>query len=327
VDRAAAPGRVHEGAVYLHEGRSYLVARLDWENGLAEVQPAELDYFTEASEAVEVEVVEVKDAQEQLPSAETGANYAWGALLLTSQAAVYRKVKRYTHEHLGYGEINLPAREFQTTGYWLWFPEAVVAQLASEGLLIAPNDYGPNWDGQRAAARVRDGYRCRQCGRAETDRQHDVHHLIPFRSFGYVRGLNEHYLQANALENLLTLCRNCHLRTEQTRGTQTALGGLANALGNVAPLFLMCDPRDLGLLSEQRSKETGLPTITIYDRVPEGLGFADRLFELRAELLHGARELIRTCPCREGCPACVGPVGIEATDAKPLSLRLAERLV
>jgi DEAD/DEAH box helicase domain-containing protein len=343
VDRATAPVRVHEGAVYLHEGKQFVVTKLDWEQGLAEVQPAEVDYFTEASEAVEVEVVTVHDAHEpDVPS----TPHAWGELLVTSQPASYRKIKRYTHETLGYGEIHLPAREFQTTGYWLWIPPERVRQLAEEGILIAPNDYGPNWESQRNAARARDGYRCRQCGAPETPtltlphfgtarngggpgggRQHDVHHLIPFRSFGYVPGLNENYKLANVLENLITLCRACHSRAEAARGTQTALGGLAHALGNIAPLFLMCDPRDINVLGEPRSKETGSPTITIYDLVPEGLGFAEQLYELRDELLRGALDLVSACPCREGCPACVGPVGLEGAETKELTRRLAERLV
>jgi DEAD/DEAH box helicase domain-containing protein len=322
VDRVSAPVRVHEGAVYLHEGRPYVVARLDWEQGIAEVQAAEVDYFTEASEAVDVEVVNVFDADESdVP------RRAWGELLVTSQPASYRKVKRYTHETLGYAEINLPAREFQTTGYWLWIPPEAVQQLAEAGILVAPNDYGPNWARQREAARARDGYRCRQCGAPEAGREHDVHHLTPFRAFGYVPGLNENYQPANDLANLVTLCRACHRRAEAVRGTQTALGGLAHALGNIAPLFLMCDSRDLSLLSEARSKETQSPTITLYDLVPDGLGFAERLYELHRELLSGALELVRTCPCRDGCPACVGPVGLEGADTKELTRRLAERLV
>jgi DEAD/DEAH box helicase domain-containing protein len=290
--------------------------------------------------------VNVADAHERGP-----VRRAWGELLVTSQAASYRKVKRYTHETLGYGEISLPAREFQTTGYWLWIPEAMLKQLAQEGILIAPNNYGPNWEQQRHAARARDNFRCRQCGapensphpkpffRRETivpeakrsgrgrgEGSHDVHHLIPFRAFSYVPGLNENYKQANDLDNLIKLCRACHLRTEAGRGTQTALGGLAHALGNIAPLYLMCDPRDLGVLSEQRSKDTRAPTITIYDRVPEGLGLAEQLYALHDELLRGALELISACPCREGCPACVGPVGVDGLETKDLTRRLAETL-
>src|SRR5262249_21244468 len=153
---------------------------------------------------------------------------------------------------------------------------------------------------------------CRQCGRPEPPatqtlphhlnfddggglgggRQHDVHHLVPFRSFGYVPGVNENYKLANELNNLVTLCRPCHRRVKAARGTQTALGRLAHALGNLAPLFLMCDPRDLGVSSEARATATGSPTITIYDLVPEGLGFAEQLYELHTELLRGALEMV-----------------------------------
>jgi len=357
VDRVTAPIRVHEGAVYLHEGRQYIVTRLDWDKAIAEVEAVEVDYFTEASEAVEVEVVNVLE-QDPAPSpppppsvnfrwrasgAGEGVGRGYGELLITSQPASFRKVKRYTHETLGYGEINLPAREFQTTGYWLWIPPELVKELAEEGILVAPNDYGPNWETQRNAARARDGYRCRQCGKPETTpspigdlpigegrgggRQHDVHHLVPFRSFGYVPGVNENYKLANELDNLVTLCRACHRRVEAARGTQTALGGLAHALGNLAPLFLMCDPRDLGVSSEARAKATSSPTITIYDLVPEGLGFAEQLYELHTELLHGALEMVSACPCRDGCPVCIGPVGVEGLETKELTRRLAERLI
>ncbi|MGQ0602905.1 MAG: Zn-binding domain-containing protein, partial [Anaerolineales bacterium] len=361
VDRVTAPVRVHVGAVYLHEGRQYLVTRLDWENGLATAQPTEVDYFTEASESVEITVVGITDASEAMEtpvaaggqvSGGAGAqthhvsrftpSHAYGELLLTAQAASYRQVRRYTHETLGYGEITLPSREFQTTGYWFWFPPELAQALALEGILLGSNNYGPNWEQQRNAARARDGFKCRQCGKPESPspvasisatgegrgggRQHDVHHNVPFRTFGYLPGVNEHYRQANALENLITLCPTCHQRVEAARGTQTALGGLANALSNVAPLFLMCDPRDLGVQAEPRSKETRAPTITIYDRVPEGLGLAERLYELRGELLRGALELVAQCPCREGCPACVGPVSLEEINVKALTRQLAERL-
>jgi DEAD/DEAH box helicase domain-containing protein len=353
VDRATAPVRVHQGAVYLHEGRQYLVERLDWEAGIAEVKAAEVDFFTEASEAVEIEVVNVLDSHESPPpvgndggrlGGEPRASKAWGELLVTSQPASFRQIKRYTHETLGYGAIDLPAREFQTTGYWLWLPSALVRELAEAGILVGPNDYGPNWESQRSAARARDGRRCRQCGAPESapppvaddggrlgggrggGRQHDVHHLTPFRSFGYVPGLNENYKPANDLSNLVTLCRACHQRAESGRGTQTALGGLAHALGNLAPLHLMCDPRDISVLAENRSAETKAPTITVYDLVPDGLGFAERLYELHAELLRGVLDLIAACPCRDGCPACVGPVGVDGLETKDLARRLAAQL-
>lgn len=80
----------------------------------------------------------------------------------------------------------------------------------------ALRDYGPNWKMQACAARNRDGYKCRACGKIakKHSRALDVHHIKPFRQFGYIRGQNETYRLANELTNLVTLCRDCHAKVE-----------------------------------------------------------------------------------------------------------------
>lgn len=76
--------------------------------------------------------------------------------------------------------------------------------------------YGPNWKEQRDACRQRDHHTCRHCGRKHKrgERMFDVHHIKPFRTFGYKRGENENYKQANDLTNLVTLCLPCHVKAE-----------------------------------------------------------------------------------------------------------------
>jgi hypothetical protein len=74
--------------------------------------------------------------------------------------------------------------------------------------------YGPNWRAQRRAARQRDNYQCRACGKQQKGRALDVHHITPFRTFGYIVGENERYKDANHLDNLISLCANCHKRVE-----------------------------------------------------------------------------------------------------------------
>lgn len=71
--------------------------------------------------------------------------------------------------------------------------------------------YGPNWRRQRRKARKRDNHTCRECGktREENGQALDVHHIIPFHKFGV-----ERYKEANHLDNLISLCRVCHGRTE-----------------------------------------------------------------------------------------------------------------
>ncbi|MEJ2010954.1 MAG: DEAD/DEAH box helicase [Anaerolineales bacterium] len=323
VDAATAPVLLHEGAVYIHEGRTFLVERLDWENALASVKPAELDFYTDAAERVDLDVVEVYDAQESTP-----ARKAHGWVEVTAQATSFRKVKRYTHETLGYGQIDLPPRTYETSAYWLWLDPALVEHLEAEGVLLPPQDYGPSWPAARNAARARDGFSCRQCGAPQREgREHDVHHVRPFREFGYVPGENRNDRLANDLDNLITLCPSCHHRAESARGKRSALGGLAYALGNIAPLYLMCDPRDLGVITEVRAPQTGAPTVTLYDRIPEGLGLAERLYDHHDELLAAALDLVRDCRCQEGCPACVGPTGPGGGEVKLLTERLLKALV
>jgi DEAD/DEAH box helicase domain-containing protein len=191
-----------------------------------------------------------------------------------------------------------------------------------------PNDYGPNWPQQRNAARSRDGYRCTVCGLPEpAGRQHDVHHKRPFRAFGYLAGANQAYLEANQIDNLVTVCRSCHQRIERGQRLRTGLGGLAYVLGSLAPLHLMCDPGDLGVIAEAQSTHGGQPAITIFERIPAGIGFSKGLYELRSELLSAAADLLHRCPCQAGCPACVGPLP-EAQegeiDAKRLTIALVE---
>jgi DEAD/DEAH box helicase domain-containing protein len=96
--------------------------------------------------------------------------------------------------------------------------------------------------------RTRDRYRCTQCGAPENrGQEHDVHHLTPFRTFGYIPGINDAYRLANRLENLVLVCRACHRRIETAGRLRTGMDGLAYILANLAPLHLMCDRGDINL--------------------------------------------------------------------------------
>src|SRR5438067_11444634 len=74
---------------------------------------------------------------------------------------------------------------------------------------------------------------------------------------------------------------------------EAGLQGMAHSLRHVASLRLMCDPRDLGSVAEVRSVTTQLPTVTVFEVYPGGVGFSARLYELHGELLEAAAELVR----------------------------------
>ena len=102
---------------------------------------------------------------------------------------------------------------------------------------------------------------------------------------------------------------------------EAGLQGMAHSLRHVASLRLMCDPRDLGSVAEVRSVTTQLPTITVFEVYPGGVGFAARMYELHRELLEDAAALVRDCPCAAGCPSCIGPLHL-VEGAKEACLRL-----
>lgn len=67
--------------------------------------------------------------------------------------------------------------------------------------------YGPSWYQARERARERDNHTCQKCGKTQEEmgREPDVHHKVPFRNFGI-----KHHKKANALSNLVCLCKSCH---------------------------------------------------------------------------------------------------------------------
>ena len=112
-------------------------------------------------------------------------------------------------------------------------------------------------------------------------------------------------------------------RGDLLRGLQ----GLQTTLGSALPLLSMCDRNDMG--SWIQSSHSGVPELFLYDRYPGGMGYAEQGLERLAELLDFARQMIISCPCRNGCPSCVGvsdpgmgTVPIGGTPDKKSALRL-----
>ncbi|MCA9934261.1 MAG: DEAD/DEAH box helicase [Ardenticatenaceae bacterium] len=347
IDLESVPLLLYEGAIYMHQARTYLVESLDWDGRIAHVRPVEVDYYTRASVGSTIRALrpeeetltqrgKEREGAKEEEKGVMGLLRAWGDVTVVTQATGYRKIKRYTHETLGFGLIDLPQMTLETSGYWLIFGEALTEKLYDLGILLRPNEYGPNWQRQRKLALERDGYRCRMCGAAGKDPSSaapaegstilHVHHVRPFREFNYIPGENDHDKIANDVDNLLTLCPSCHRQAEAGQQTRSALGGLGYVLRNLAPLFLMCDPGDILVSVESQSPLTKAPTLVIYERIAAGVGFSQRLYELHDELLHSALELVSTCRCRDGCPACVGPPGDIGPDTKDVTRQLLKLL-
>jgi DEAD/DEAH box helicase domain-containing protein len=88
-----------------------------------------------------------------------------------------------------------------------------------------------------------------------------------------------------------------------------ALSGAGNLIRSIAPMFLLCDPRDLGIAELVKDTHFDVPALYIYDKYPGGTGLSESLSRRIEPLLRSIAEAIERCPCRGGCPSCVGPGG------------------
>ena len=235
VDLFSAQVLVHEHAIYIHESIQYHVDRLEWGERKAYVHRIDADHYTYANRAVTLKPLDVF-----AEAAAPGGRRIHGEVMVASLVTLYKKLKFLTDENVGWGPIDLPEIELQTTAYWL------------------------------TAEDIRDRWR-----RNELD---------------------------------------------------IALLGAGRAIQTVASVLLMVDPRDLGLVTQVRSPHSEQPTIYLYEAVPGGVGLAERLWERHDELVSAAAELIASCGCDAGCPACTGPRLEPDIDARALALRLLGEL-
>jgi DEAD/DEAH box helicase domain-containing protein len=84
-----------------------------------------------------------------------------------------------------------------------------------------------------------------------------------------------------------------------------AVHAAEHALIGLLPLFAICDRWDVGGVSMALHPQTGDPTIFVYDGYPGGAGIAELAFAELTRHVRAAYELVRDCPCDDGCPSCV----------------------
>lgn len=299
VDQASAMWMIHPHAVYIHEGQTFLVKELDIENNRALLLPHSDDFYTEPTQNVSIEVLNIIKSEEI-----TGGKKQYGEVVVNSQVTGYQQIRWVTQERLAQESLEMPITHLRTTAFWISVSQDAVASIREKGLWKNDrNNYGSNWDHQRMLARERDKYTCQICGLIEGKTAHHVHHKIPFRQF-------TSSLVANELDNLITLCPSCHQKAETSVQMRSGLAGLSHLLQNLSPLYLMCDTGDLGVLSDpQASFSDKRPAIILYELIPGGVGLGEALFRLLDQVLHSALEQVKHCACKDGCPACVGTAG------------------
>ena len=120
----AALVELHEKAIYLHEAKQFQVEKFDYEQRKAFVRQVECDYFTDA-----IDYTQVKELERFAEGPQANAVAAHGEVRVNRQIVGFKKVKFYTLENVGAGQLSMPEQEMHTTSFWLHFPEAFLAKF------------------------------------------------------------------------------------------------------------------------------------------------------------------------------------------------------
>jgi len=128
-DRISAQTTVHEGAIYMLEGKPYQVDRLDWEQQKAFVRALQVDHYTTAMSYSRVRTLDTFEQQ-----GHSGHDRAHGEVHVASRTIGYKKIKLYTSENCGFGDVHLPDVEMHTTSFWLALDGGLLRQAGYRGM-------------------------------------------------------------------------------------------------------------------------------------------------------------------------------------------------
>ena len=127
-DYTSAPSVLHEKAIYILEGKLFQVERLDFDNRKAFVRSVECDYYTDAIDYTKVTILD--EMRSEAISGEIASELRHhGEVHVVSRVVGFKKIKFYTNENIGSGELDLPEQQMHTSSYWVTIEAAMMEAL------------------------------------------------------------------------------------------------------------------------------------------------------------------------------------------------------
>ena len=132
IESAIAFYQVHPGAIYLHQGDTYLVTALDLNSRTAFVEPADVNYYTRTAELSDLKII--KEHQRRTCGPVT---VCLGEVEVSSRVIGYRKKAQLTEEVIGEEALDLPPQVFNTVSLWFDLPQSAVSRITRANLDFA----------------------------------------------------------------------------------------------------------------------------------------------------------------------------------------------
>jgi DEAD/DEAH box helicase domain-containing protein len=132
VEASVALFQVHPGAIYLHQGESYLVAELDLANRIAYAVPTAASYYTQTKELTDLHILRIVRSRDCRQT-----KVYLGDVEVTTNVVGFKKKAQFTEEVIGEEPLDLPPQRFPTTGLWFDLPAEALARLEEAQLDLA----------------------------------------------------------------------------------------------------------------------------------------------------------------------------------------------
>lgn len=130
IDKFDAPPILHPGAIYMHQGDTYLVLSLDLQRNIARVKREEVDYYTQPLGGTDVHHID-----NRLREKPFGAGTAyWGEVTAYFRMDAYEKVHFYSLDTVSTHGVELPTTVLETMAFWIVPPETLIAKVMKAGL-------------------------------------------------------------------------------------------------------------------------------------------------------------------------------------------------
>ncbi len=118
----------HEGALYLHRGRQYLIGERNPVKRQIDIQQVDVPYYTRPKQEKETEVIEELRSKPM-----HGYMARIGRLLVSSQVIAYEKVRVGDQAILSRHPLESPVETFETVGFWIEMEDAFKKDLKANG--------------------------------------------------------------------------------------------------------------------------------------------------------------------------------------------------
>ena len=129
LDTGHAFTQAHEGAVYLHQGDTYVVTEFDLDSRISYAQPAQVEYYTQVKELTDLRIIGQSESKRVGP-----VNVFLGEVEVTTEIISYKRKAQLTDEILSEETLQLPKQHFRTVALWFDMPNKGFTRINTEGL-------------------------------------------------------------------------------------------------------------------------------------------------------------------------------------------------